>query len=156
VRAAGREVRNPEAYLIGIARKVLAEHNRGWVRQRRVCAVETPAHPGPALAQEPSVLADLTLSLQKWLAERSNLDRAVFFRLVVLGESHTEAARSLGLTTQQFRTRLARLQSGLAPLLGRKRPRKQPTKTNRKSLEHRLPRQEDGGVIANGRPRNGR
>jgi RNA polymerase sigma-70 factor (ECF subfamily) len=95
----GREGRNLQAWVFGIARHVVADHHRGRHRTLSLTAARSVLAPGPALAE----IADRQLKLERVAAALQALapDRAEALALRIFGGLSTvEVAETLGKSPQ--------------------------------------------------------
>ena len=97
-------------WLLGIARRVCADHIRALVRTRRLVTRLATVEPSPA-----SELVDLSTAVTatELLNRLGGTYRAAFVLTQVLGLSYDEAAQTLGVPIGTIRSRVARARSEL-------------------------------------------
>src|SRR5262249_7791859 len=92
-------------WLYGVARRILANHNRGGVRRQRL---------GP----DPGVEVPERLAVHAALARLGELDREVLLLTIWEGLQPRDVAAVLGISGAAVRTRLSRARTRLRELVG--------------------------------------
>jgi RNA polymerase sigma-70 factor (ECF subfamily) len=103
-------------WLLGIARRVCADHIRSTVRRRRLLARTVALSPAEPVATDP---AGTDLELAELLARLRPTQRTAFELTQLLGLSYAEAAEVMGVPIGTVRSRVARARSELVEAVQR-------------------------------------
>ncbi|MEU6074924.1 RNA polymerase sigma factor [Micromonospora sp. NPDC047074] len=104
-------------WLYGVARRVLANHQRGGTRRQRL-GERLRQQITAAVAADPGTEVPERLAVQAALARLDEMDREVLMLTVWEGLEPREAASVLRVSPATFRTRLSRARARLRGLVG--------------------------------------